>query len=93
MLTYQDCLDLCHLTQEEIDAVAEHEHTDPLHAMAKAEQMISMPGGDKSICRMIIDDIRHAQSVGNHARETELKKVLTAFIKSHRGAEAHRDAF
>ncbi len=26
MLTFDDCLALCELTEEEIDAIAEHEH-------------------------------------------------------------------
>ncbi len=83
MLTYEDCLDMCDLTQAEIDAIAEHEHTDRIQALATAEYLVHNKGGERRIRKMIIDDIRHARAHGNSAHEMELKQVLVHFIKSH----------
>ncbi|WP_207063315.1 hypothetical protein [Motiliproteus sp. SC1-56] len=90
MLTYDDCLDLCELSQEEIDAIAEHEHCQRLQALAKAEYLVHTPGGELKIRRMILDDIRHAQQHGDRQHEMELKRVLACFIKNHpqHGAQA-----
>ena len=83
MLTYEDCLDMCDLTQEEIDAIAEHEHTDRIHALATGGYLVQRKGGERMIRRMIIDDIRHAQEMGDNSHEKELKQVLVHFIKNH----------
>ena len=83
MLTYEDCLDMSILTQDEIDAVAEHEHLSSIVALAKAEYLITAEGGERMIRKMIIDDIHHAQKTSNKEHETELKHVLALFIKTH----------
>ncbi|WP_207063080.1 hypothetical protein [Motiliproteus sp. SC1-56] len=83
MLTYEDCLDMCDLTQEEIDAVAEHEHMDRIQALATAEYLIHTDGGERSIRKMIIDDIRAARAHGDEAHEQTLKQVLVHFIQTH----------
>ncbi len=83
MLTYEDCLEMCDLTAEEVDAIGEHEHLQRIQALAKAEYLVHNQGGERMIRRMIIDDIRHAQETGNHEHETDLKNVLAYFIKTH----------
>ena len=83
MLTYEDCLELCDLTLEEIDAVAEHESLQRIQAIATAEYLVHTEGGERKIRRMIIDDIRHAQESGDGDHATELKRVLALFIKTH----------
>lgn len=83
MLTYEDCLELCDLSQEEIDAVAEHQHSDRIQALAEADYLIHCEGGVHKIRRMIVDDIRHAQCCGNRQHEMDLKRVLVHFIKTH----------
>ncbi len=83
MLTYEDCLEMCELTQEEIDAVAEHEHLHRIQAIATANYLVHTDGGERMIRRMIIDDIRHAQKAGNCDHEADLKRVLALFISTH----------
>lgn len=83
MLTYEDCLELCELTEAEINAIAEYEHTDPIHALAKAEYLVCSNGGERMIRRMIIEDIRHAQERGKQDHAHDLKRVLVHFIKTH----------
>ncbi|MCW8885056.1 MAG: hypothetical protein OQK12_07345 [Motiliproteus sp.] len=83
MLTYEDCLEMCELTPEEIEAIAEHEHLQRIQAIAKADYLVHTEGGERMIRKMIIDDIRHAQERGDAEHEADLKQVLALFIKTH----------
>ena len=90
MLTYEDCLEMSELSLDEIDAIAEHESLQRIQAIATAEYLVHSEGGERLIRRMIIDDIRHAQAVGDEGHELDLKRVLALFVKSHpRHMEAH----
>ncbi len=90
MLTSQDCLDMCDLTQEEVDAIAEYEHSDRIHALATGGYLVQAKGGERMIRKMIIDDIRQAQALGDQQHEDELKQVLVHFIKTHPDHELNR---
>ena len=83
MLTYEDCLDLCDLDQEEVDAVAEYERSQRLPALAECEFLLHSDGGIRRIRYMIVDDIRHAQCCGDLRHARELRRVLTRFNKHH----------
>lgn len=83
MLTYEDCCDLCEFSQEEIDAIAEHEHLERIQALAKAEYLVHTEGGERKIRRMIIDNIHQARASNNLAHEEELKQVLLYFLNTH----------
>ena len=47
MLTYQECLDMCDLDPAEVDAIAEHEHLDPMLALALGQYLITHQGEQK----------------------------------------------
>lgn len=82
MLTYEECLDMCDLTSDEVDAIAEHEHVDPMIALAFGQYMITHQGEQK-IKRIILDDIEKARRDGNRGHEALLQKVLEHFIATH----------
>lgn len=82
MLTYEECLELSDLTSEEVDAIAEHEHMDPMIAMALGHYMITHAGEHK-IKRIIMDDIEKAQRERNYQHAEMLQKVLKHFIATH----------
>lgn len=82
MLTYEECLELSDLTADEVDAIAEHEHMDPMIAMALGHYMITHDGEQK-IKRIIMDDIERAQRARNYAHAEMLQKVLQHFIATH----------
>ena len=83
MLTFEDCLALCDLTEEEIAAIAEHEHVPQLIALELAEYLIHTESGERRIRRMILDDIDHARHSGNQAHLERLTLVLKHFIATH----------
>lgn len=91
MLTYEECLELSDLTADEVDAIAEHEHMDPMIAMALGHYMITHKGEQK-IKRIIMDDIDKAQRDRNYAHAEMLQKVLNHFIATHPEHGAQRVA-
>ena len=42
MITLEDCIGLCGLTEEEVLAIAEHEHLPEIAATALAEYLLSL---------------------------------------------------
>ncbi len=83
MLTREDCLALCELSEEEVAAIAEHEHVPEVIAMEMGQYLCHTPDGEARIERMIIDDIETARQHGNHAHMAKLVAVLRHFIDNH----------
>jgi hypothetical protein len=51
MITLEDCVGLCGLTEEEVLAIAEHEHLPEIAATALAEYLLSQEQGSKKFWR------------------------------------------
>ena len=83
MLTYEDCIGLCELTEEEIRAISEHEHIPEIVAAELGAYLVRTPEGERKIRRIILDDIRAAEARGDLARGLELKAVLHHFLETH----------
>ena len=83
MLTYQDCVGLCELTEEEIRAIAEHEHLPELIALELGQYLAQTEDGQRSIRRMILDDIEAAQSAGDREKILRLKATMKHFVDTH----------
>ena len=83
MLTFQDCLDFCELTEEEILAIAEHENLPEAVALELGSALAETPVGERRIEEMIVDDIVAAQQAGNLRHAAALKIVLQRYIAHH----------
>jgi hypothetical protein len=83
MITLEDCIALCDLTEEEILAIAEHEHLPEMAAVAYGQYLFSKKNGTKKICEMIVDDIRDGQHRNDRAHVQTLLHVLHHFLRSH----------
>jgi len=83
MISIQDCIDMCGLSREEIDAIAEHEHIPEIAAASLGDYLMHLPKGPATVREMIRDDIRHAirEGDGKHARE--LVAALHHFLTEH----------
>lgn len=88
MLTLEDCIALSDLTEDEIDAIAEHEHIPEMAAIELGSYLIHRPDGTKVIRQIIIEDIVAAQARGKYAHSAWLKMVLRRFVKRYRGSLA-----
>jgi hypothetical protein len=83
MITLEDCIAFCGLTEQEVLAVAEHEHLPEIAACALAEYLLHQEHGPAKIRDMIVDDVRAAQARGDHQHLRNLLHVLHHFLKAH----------
>ena len=83
MLTFEDCLAFCELTEDEVDAIAEHEQLSETVAVELGSYLIQAPDGQLLIQGMIVDDIQAARRRGDVARAAHLKQTLRRFIEAH----------
>jgi hypothetical protein len=83
MITLEDCIGLCGLTEEEVLAVAEHEHMPEIAATALAQYLLSHEHGSEKVRDMIVDDIRKAERGGDRLHVLTLLHVLHHFLKTH----------
>jgi hypothetical protein len=90
MISMKDCIALCGLTEEEVMAIAEHEHVPEMAAAAMARYLLKKPGGSQQIRDMIRDDIHAALNRGDKDHASELLMVLRHFLATHPEAQAKR---
>lgn len=83
MLTYQECLDLCELEEDEVEAIAEHEHLSEVVAMELGDYLIQSPDGAPKIKKMILEDIEQARARGDFRHAAKLRMVLRHFVQTH----------
>ena len=83
MICLEDCIAMCGLTEEEVLAVAEHEHVPEIVAASLAQYLLRQHHGAEKIREMIIDDVRAAQARGDSARTQTLLHVLHHFLREH----------
>lgn len=83
MISLEDCVALCGLTEEEILAIAEHEQLPEIEAAALAQYLMRGRHGARLIRDMIMDDIRAAQRSGERSRVRSLLHVLHHYLRQH----------
>ena len=79
MITLEDCVGFCGLTEEEVLAIAEHEHLPEIAATALAQYLLSQEHGSERVRNMIVDDIRRAQVALDKEKVLMLLHVLHHF--------------
>jgi hypothetical protein len=91
MLTLEDCIGLCGLTEDEVRAIAQHEHIPEVAAAELGHYLVNSADGELCIKTMIRDDIAGANACGDRQRVLALKLVLREFVLQHpRCEERHR---
>ena len=83
MITLEDCIAFSGLTEEEVLAIAEHEHLPEIAATALAQYLLSQQHGSEKVRDMIVDDIRSAQLGSDKKHVLTLLHVLHHFLKTH----------
>ena len=83
MLSLEDCIALSALTEDEVAAIAEHEHLPMMVATELGNYLVQTPDGSRYIRRMIKDDIKAAEARGDLAHSLALKLVLHHYICCH----------
>jgi hypothetical protein len=87
MLSLQDCLALCELSEDEVLAIAHHEHLPEIAAAELGNYLCHTPEGEMRIKSIIRDDIAEARAGGDRVRELALKMMLRDFVLHHPSCE------
>jgi hypothetical protein len=91
MLSLEDCLGLCDLSEEEVLAIAEHENIPEIAAVELGNYLVHTPEGTMHIKAIIRDDIAHARQRGDRNHELALRLLLRNFVLNHpQCEERHR---
>jgi hypothetical protein len=88
MISLEDCIGLCGLTEAEVLALAEHEHVPDIVAAALGQHLLSQPEGCRTIGAMIADDVNWAEARGDQRHAEELKSALRQFLQTNPAAWA-----
>jgi hypothetical protein len=83
MISIVDCLALCGLTEEQVLAIAEHEHIPEVAACALAQYLLRAPDGAIRIEMMIRDDIIGAVARNDFDHARTLTMALRQFLETH----------
>jgi hypothetical protein len=83
MISYQECLDFSDLTEEEVAAIAEHEHIPDAAALELGAYLLGKADGISTIAGMIRDDLNAARAHGDVARVVRLRRALAHLLARH----------
>jgi hypothetical protein len=83
MIALEGCIAPCGLTEEEVLALAEHEHLPEIVACALADYLVHQEHGPERIRDMIVDDVRAAQARGDREHVRTLLHVFHHFLMAH----------
>ena len=84
MLSLEDCIALSGLTEDEVLAIAQHEHIPEIAAAELGNYLSRSADGRLAIKSMIRDDIQAAQARGERDRVLALKMVLRNYVSEQR---------
>jgi hypothetical protein len=91
-LTFEDCLGFCDLSEEEVLAIAEHEHIPAMAALEFGNYLVCTGAGEARVKAMIRDHITAAAASGDRLRALALKSILRDYILKHPSCEARHRA-
>lgn len=83
MISFEDCIALCGLTEAEVAAIAEHEHVPEVAAATLGQYLLHQRHGPDTIKQMIADDIRASLKSGDVAHAAKLVSALRHFLTTH----------
>lgn len=87
MLSMEDCIALCGLSEAEVLAIAEHEGIPEIAAAELGNYLVRSADGELCIKAMIRDDLAAARAHGDRQRELALRLMLRNFVLEHPGCE------
>jgi hypothetical protein len=88
VLCLEDCLALCDLTEEEVLAIAHHEHIPEIAAAEFGNYLTRTPEGEFYIKAMIRDDIAAASARGDRLRRGTQSAWPAGSLTTAEGAAA-----
>jgi hypothetical protein len=92
VISLEDCIALCGLTEPEVNALAQHEKIAAVQAAALGQYLLEQPDGCRKIGAMIADEVNWAVLNGDRHHADELLATLRLFVGSHPDALASKRA-
>ena len=89
MIALADCLAMCGLSEDEVLAIAEHEHIPEIAAAALAQYLLNLEHGPAKIRDMIRDNIRQALVRNDREHARKLFMALRHFLSEHQTCGRH----
>lgn len=86
MVDYESALAVAELSQEEVDAIARHEHLPDTAALELGNYLCTTEKGERALKRMILDEIEASRQSGDHLRAAKLRLVVRHFVETHPNA-------
>lgn len=83
MLSGQECFEFCDLTEDEIHAIAAHEHVPEIIAAELGACLLQTDMGTWLIKRYMLEDIKDAETHGYSERAKRLHIILDQFSAAH----------
>jgi hypothetical protein len=83
MISLQDCLDLCGLTEDEAEILAEHENVPAIVAMEMGATLLQTTKGTYFLKCCIQECLAHAEHSGHREKARHIDRVLHRFNKAH----------
>lgn len=83
MVDYESALALAELSQEEVDAIAHHEHLPAMAALELGQYLCTTPEGERALKRIILDELNAFRERGDHLGAARLRLVLKHFVETH----------
>lgn len=82
---------MCRLTEEEIDAIAEHEDVSTKIALQMGDYLCKTIDGERRLSRIIADDIEAATERDDLVHAAKLRRVIRYFLEHHAGVVLRDD--
>ena len=83
MISMDDIIGLTDLEEDEIEAIAEHEHIPEVAAAALGDYLLHQANGASRVHEMIVEDIREALGRNDGTHAASLYVTLKHFIHTH----------
>jgi len=79
MLSLEDCVALCGLTDDEVQLVADHEHVPTIVAAELASELMKSRRGIYRLKGMMLDELERAKLTNHGDRARQIDDVYLAF--------------
>ena len=87
MLSLQECIDFSDLSEDEIEAIAEHEHVPEIIAAEIGATLLQTTSGVCLIKLYLLENIEQARVRGHFDKAQRLEALYRRFNRDHPGAD------
>jgi hypothetical protein len=83
MLSLTDCIAMSELSENEIAAIAEHEHVPAIVAAELGCKLLHTPGGRATLKHYLEDNLANARARSHAQKARELTVLIRLFDRAH----------